>query len=156
MSKLLGTIEGCDITEHDDGSVTWKAKMAIDNDGSDNRQGDPYWQPDTTLHHNGQPIDSEAVPGVVVPPLIIRSVPGIVMGCRALVLNTRTGEDAEAVVFDVGPKRKLGEGSPELARRIGVNPSAINGGEDAHVIEYRIWPGTAAVVDGVTYSLQHA
>jgi hypothetical protein len=150
--KLLGTIEGNEIIEHEDGRVTWTAKLAVDNDGSDNRQGDPYWQRDTSLHHNGRPIDSEAVAGIVVPPLVINAVASVVLGCKASVKYLERVTDA--VVFDIGPRKKIGEGSPELARRLGINPSAINGGIDAHVVEYTIWPGVPAVVDDVTYELQ--
>lgn len=152
--KTLGTIEGCPITENDDGSVTYAAKMAIDNDGSDNRQHDPDWQRDTSLHFHGKPIDSESVPGIVVPPLIINSVPGIVLGCQAWV--EYRGVKVAAVVFDIGPRKKIGEGSPELARRLGVDPSALHGGVDEHEVRYRIEPGQPAVVDGVTYDLQAA
>lgn len=150
--KLLGTIEGNEIIDHEDGRVTWTAKLAIDNDGSDNRQGDPYWQRDTSLHHNGRPIDSEAVAGIVVPPLVINAVAPVVLGCKASAKYLERVTDA--VVFDIGPRKKIGEGSPELARRLGINPSAINGGIDAHVVEYTIWPGVPAVVDDVTYELQ--
>lgn len=152
MSKLLGTIEGCEITENDDGSISWTAKMAIDNDGSDNRQGDKYWQAETSLKKNGKSIDSEAVPGIVVPPLIINSVPGIILGCQSRVRFN--GLESDAVVFDIGPRKKIGEGSPELARRLGINPSAINGGIDDHVVHYTIFPNVPAVVDDITYPLQ--
>lgn len=154
MSKLLGTIEGCDILEQDDGSVTYVAKMAIDNDGSQNQQHDPDWQADTSLHFKGKPIDSEAVPGVVVPPRIQNGVEGIVLGCQAEV--SYRGKTVKAVVFDIGPRRKIGEGSPELARRLGIDPSPTHGGVDEHEVHYYIFPGQAAVVDGITYDLQPA
>lgn len=150
--RTIGTIEGCDILENDDGSISWTAKMAIDNDGSDNRQHDSDWQRDTSLHLHGKPIDSESVPGIVVPPLVINSVPGIVLGCEAIVTYRNTS--VMAVVFDIGPRKKIGEGSPELARRLGINPSATHGGIDDHVVLYRIFPGKSAVIDGIGYYLQ--
>lgn len=151
--KLLGTIEGCDIY-FDGEQITYSAKAAIDDDGSDNAARDPDWQADTSLHHNGQPIDAARVPYVVVPPLLITGVPGIVLGCRAVVTNTRNGLSCEAVVADIGPHKKLGEISMACAAAIGINPSPTRGGEDAHVVSYAIYPGVPAVVNGVTYELQ--
>lgn len=150
----IGTIDQCTITERVDGTVDWIAKAAIDCDGSDNRHNDPCWQADTSLHHDGKPIDAEAVPGIVVPPLVIQSVKGIVLGCQAWVRNLRTGQETAAVVFDIGPRRKIGEMSCECARRIGLDGNPNHGGTDERIVEYRIQPGKAAVVDGVTYDLQ--
>lgn len=156
MSNILGFIENRAITVNEDGSVSWVAKAAIDCDGSDNRHHDPYWQPDTTLHHDGKAIDAEAVPYIVVPPLIRNGVPGVVMGCAARVTHTHTRKSCLAVVADVGPHAKLGELSCEAARRIGLDGNPNHGGTDDPVVLYEIWPGQAAVVDGVTYHLQPA
>jgi hypothetical protein len=150
--KVIATIENCPVTEHDDGKVTFTAKAAIDNDGSDNRQHDPYWQADTSLHFAGKAIDSEKVPGIVVPPAVIRGVKGVVLGCSARV--SYRGITQDAVVFDVGPRAKIGEITPELARRLGINPSALHGGVDAHVVDYALWPGHPAIVDDVHYTLK--
>lgn len=150
--RTIAVIENCVVTEKDDKSVTFKAKAAIDNDGSNNRQHDPDWQSDTSLHFAGKPIDSELVPGIVVPPAILKGVKEIVLGCAAKV--TYRGVSKDAVVFDVGPKTKLGEITPELARRLGINPSALRGGVDEHVVDYTIWPGHAAIVDDVHYTLK--
>jgi hypothetical protein len=154
MSQILATIENNDIILNDDGSVTYSAKAAIDDDGSDNSQRDPDWQADTSLHFNGKPIDAASVPYVVVPPAIIAGVPGIVLGCRAVVTDTCNGLSTEAVVADIGPHKKLGEISMACAAAIGIDPSPTRGGEDAHVIAYALYPGTPAVVNGVTYELQ--
>lgn len=150
----LGAIEGCDILLRPDGAIEYIAKAAIDCDGSDNRHHDPCWQADTSLHHHGQPIDAESVPYVVVPPLVIKSVRGIVLGCAARATHILTGKTTKAVVADVGPRRKLGEMSCECARRLGLDGNPNHGGTDRHVIRYEIFPGTPAVVDGVTYSLK--
>lgn len=155
MSKLLTEIEGCQVFVNYDNSVSWTAKMAVDVDGSPNWRRDPDGQADTSLHYRGQPINADAVPYVVVPPAIRDAVPGIVLGCRALV-SYNHGKPVEAVVADIGPRRKLGEGSSELARRLGINPSPTKGGVDEHVVEYQIWPGVPAEVDGITYDLQPA
>jgi hypothetical protein len=162
MSRTIAVIASqgerftSEIVEDDHGRVYFMADADIDCDGGSNPHHDPCWQPDTTLHHRGRPIDSETVPGIVVPPAILRGVKGVVLGCRARATNTRTGQSADAVVFDQGPTRKTGELSPALAKLIGINPNPNTGGEDAPVVLYELWPGEAAVVNGVTYALQPA
>lgn len=102
-------------------------------------------------------VDSSTVPFIVVPPMIVKSVKGIVMGCRATVTNSHTGQTVEAVVGDGGPRDHLGEISVACARAIGVPTggrfAANSGGADSG-IHYQIWPGVPAVVNGVTYPLQ--
>ena len=108
-------------------------------------------------------VDSATVPFVVVPPMIIKGVAGVVMGCRAVVTNTKNNKSVEAVVADGGPSNKLGEISLACAKAIGVPAGegakhpANSGGIDAssHVIHYQLFPGVPAVVNGVTYPLQH-
>lgn len=154
--KILGVIERRNITESKNGKVSWTAKAAIDCDGSDNRHHDPCWQPDTTLRHHGRSIDAESVPYVVVPPLVVRGVRGVVMGCHAVVTNLKLNKTTVAVVADVGPRRKIGELSCECARRIGLDGNPNHGGTDDPCILYEIFPGTPALVDGITYHLQPA
>lgn len=103
-------------------------------------------------------VDSATVPFVVVPPMIIKGVAGIVMGCRAVVTNKKNGQSVEAVVADGGPSNHLGEISVACAKAIGVPTGgaheANGGGADSPNIHYRLFPGVAAVVNGVTYPLQ--
>ncbi len=98
-------------------------------------------------------VDSELVPFAVVSPRLRTVVDGIVLGCRCLITHTRTGLRVEAVVADIGPRTKIGELSIAAAKAIGVPHSARNGGEEDNVIRYEIFPGTPAVVNGVTYPL---
>ncbi len=77
-----------------------------------------------------------------------------VLGCKVRVWNLMNGNKVEALVADVGPQLKLGEVSVECARRLGIPESPINGGVEDHVIFTRFWPGVAATVDNVSYSLQ--
>lgn len=154
MSRVIDTIEGCDIIENDDGTVEFTAKLAIDDDGSDNRWRDPCWQPETSLKFRGKSIDAGSVPYIVVPPAIILGVARIVLGCRAVV--TLRGNSQPAVTAEVGPHHKLGEGSVELARRLRVPESPVSGGDPNHEIHFKLWPGMPAVVDGITYNLQPA
>lgn len=152
--KIIATIENEQITEHDDGTVRYTAKAAIDCDGSGSSHGDPYYQPDTSLHLNGAPLNADVDKYIVVPPAIIQGVKGTVLGCLAHVRNSRNDKDTFAVVGDIGPRKKLGEISCACAAAIGLDPSPTHGGTDAHVIEYTLWPGRAAEVDGKRYSLQ--
>jgi Fungal chitosanase of glycosyl hydrolase group 75 len=103
-------------------------------------------------------VDSATVPFIVVPPMIIKGVGPIVLGCRAVVTNSRNGKSTEAVVADVGPRNHLGEISVACARAIGVPTGtthpANGGGASSPTIQYRLFPGEAAVVNGVTYPLQ--
>ena len=105
-------------------------------------------------------VDSATVPFVVVPSMIVSGVPGIVLGCRAVVTNMGNGKTVEAVVADRGPSQKLGEISLACARAIGVPVNeaarhpANSGGTDSQTIRYQLFPGTAAIVGGVTYPLQ--
>ncbi|HEY1769452.1 MAG TPA: hypothetical protein VGG02_04260 [Chthoniobacterales bacterium] len=154
MSKIIDTIENEPITLGDDGKVTYKSKAAIDADGSGPSHGDPDWQNDTTLHHNGQALNADVDQYIVVPPAIIHGVEPIVLGSQAHVTNTLNGSTCDAVVGDIGPHRKLGEISVATARALGIPSSPLNGGVDDHVIEYVIEPGVPAQVDGVTYQLQ--
>lgn len=124
----------------------------IDWDGSPRWRRDPWGQAETTLRHNDQPIDSDSVPGIVLPPEVIMAVPGIVLGCAAVA--TYKGKDEAGVVFDVGPHYKLGELSACLARRLNINDDPNTGGVDAQAVQYRFWPGVPAVIEGVEYALQ--
>lgn len=133
-------------------SVFFVGDFSVDWDGSPRWREDPSGQPDTTLHLNGKPINSWKVPGIVVPPEVIKSVPGIVLGSKAEV--SYKGKTEPAVVFDVGPHSKLGEGTPYLAQKLGINPHHSMGGEDAQIVTYRFWPGVPAQLNGVTYRLQ--
>lgn len=103
-------------------------------------------------------VDSATVPFMVVPPMIIKGVSGIVMGCRCVVTNTKTGQSVEGVVADGGPSNHLGEISVACAKAIGVpigtTHQANGGGASAPRIQYQLFPGVAAVVNGVTYPLQ--
>lgn len=148
---------------HDKVVVGWDAdvnrgfffsKMAVDADGDGgNVWNDPDFQADTTLHHDGRPINSNKVPGIVLPPKVILAVPGIVLGCKCRALNTINNKEAFGVVYDVGPHEKIGEASVEMARRLGVPESPVTGGEERHIIFYEFFPGVPAEVDGITYIL---
>ncbi len=220
--RKIGTINGNDIIEQDDGSVTFSAGATLDGDGANGQFGQsPCYAPAsyhgptldvlgnaggpddwygvvtdtgdekgtpivqkatdpcpgayisaTSLHlldDNGQRlpasspfkyVDSATVPFIVVPPMIVKAVAGIVLGCRCVVTNSRTGKTTEAVVADTGPRNHLGEISVACAKAIGVPTGtthpANGGGASSPTIHYQLFPGKAAVVNGVTYPLQHS
>ena len=151
--RIIATIEGEPITEQDDLSVTWRAKAAIDSDGTGPHHGDKTAQDETTYKPD---LNADVDRYVVVPPAIRNGVKDVVIGCLAHVTNTRNGKHTAAVVGDVGPHKKLGEISCACASAIGLNPSPVSGGVDEHVIEYVIWPGIPAIVNSVNYKLQPA
>jgi hypothetical protein len=218
--RTIGTINGNDIIEQDDGSVTFSAGATLDGDGANgqfgeppcyapssydgptldvlanagypgnwygvvtdtgNEDGNPIVQNATDpfpgayisatslnlLDEDGQPlpssspfryVDSATVPFMVVPPMILEGVEPTVLGCRAVITNSLTGKSTEAVVADVGPSNHLGEISVACAKAIGVPTGtthpADGGGASSPTINYQLFPGTAAVVNGVTYPLQ--
>jgi hypothetical protein len=96
-------------------------------------------------------VDSETVPYVVVPPVIIQKTQGVVRGCFARV--TYKGESVDCMVGDVGPRRKIGEISIAAARAVGMPASPRSGGEDEKIVTYEIFPGRKATINGVTYPL---
>lgn len=98
-------------------------------------------------------VDAETVPYMVVSPTIREKAKGIVLGCKARMTNTTTGQSVNAVLADIGPRNKIGELSIAAARAIGIPHSPRTGGTDEKVIRYEFWPGVPALVDGVIYDL---
>lgn len=154
MSRLIAMIEKEPIFEEDTKVVHFRAKAAIDSDGLGPHYGDPTAQDQTSLKQGGKDLNADVDLFVVVPPAILNGVKGIVLGCAAFVLNLRNGKYSEAVVGDIGPRKKLGEISIALAKALGIPWNPNTGGEDAHLIEYVLFPGKAAVVGKKKYRLQ--
>lgn len=152
--KQLFVIEGYPVILNPDGMVHWIAKGAIDGDGSGSSHGDPYFQDDTSLHYHGEALNADVDRYIVVPPQIISAVAPVVLGCQAIVIDTRNGNTTDAVVGDVGPKSKLGELSIACAKAIRIPSSPISGGIEWPVILYQIWPGKPATVGTKEYDLQ--
>ena len=86
---------------------------------------------------------------------IVNGVAGV-LGCKARLTDTRSGKSVDCVVADTGPSTKTGEASIAAAKALGIQSSARSGGEEKPVFTYELWPGVAAVVNGVTYPLQHS
>lgn len=101
-----------------------------------------YRHPGKSRNDPAAYVDSETVPYVVVPPLIIQKTAGIVRGCKARV--TWNGRSVECVVADKGPSKKIGELSIAAARAVGLPSSPRHGGIERAEVQYELWPGVAA------------
>jgi hypothetical protein len=99
-------------------------------------------------------VDSETVPYVVVPPVIIQKTQGAVRGCFARV--TYKGKSVDCMVGDVGPRRKIGEISIAAARAVGMPASPRSGGEENKIVKYEIFPGRKTTINGVVYPLMRS
>ncbi|MFH9298296.1 glycoside hydrolase family 75 protein [Streptomyces sp. NPDC017520] len=115
-------------------AVFWKADMDIDCDGRKtkacNRKTDPHFLPETAFQSSrGEPLDSAALPHVVVPG------PSKVWDYRKSGL---TGGSVVAVVYrdrvrygvigDTGPTGIIGEASYAMAKTLGIDPDPSTGG----------------------------
>ena len=161
MVNQIGKIEGCPIFHgyNEDGRevVRFTAKFAICTDGMpQNVYGDKHWQRQTAYYNNGKYLNADKVPYIVVPPFIIGAILGVVMGSEAEAANEKNGNVSDAIVGEVGPDDKLGEGSIELARRLAINPHPNHGGTKERIVRYTIFVGEPAVVDGIKYKLQRS
>lgn len=87
-------------------------------------------------------LDSETVPYIVVPPLIVHGVAGVV--CGSLARASYGGKSVFGVVGDLGPRTKVGEMSIAMARALGIASSPRNGGLEKPNVYYELWPGKAA------------
>lgn len=123
--------------------VYLRSGMAVDADGSPRaRQIDPDGQVNTSMRYaDNRSVNAEVVPYMVLPGGAYQRF-GVKLGDMALVRNTANGKMAVAVFADVGPRNKTGEGSMELARELGLNPSPTRGGTSNPSIEYLVLPNT--------------
>jgi hypothetical protein len=98
--------------------------------------GDPapgYYVSKTALFDRTKParsparyVDASRIPYVALPPEAKEW--GAELGDFAVVMNAKNGRIAFAIVADVGPPAKLGEGSIALADAVGIASSPGNGG----------------------------
>jgi len=152
--RILATVEGSDIVLGGDGVIRYMGPARVDSDGGRNVDRDPCWQPDTSYHHQGKPLDAQSVPYVVIPLGILERVGPIGLGCAVTVTHSVSKKTARGICGDLGPRLKKGEISCEMARRLGLNPSSTRGGDDRPLYLYEFHIGVPAVIDGVTYQLQ--
>lgn len=96
-------------------------------------------------------LDSASIPFIVVEGFIRRRAKGIVLGCRAVI--TWRGKSVEAMVGDIGPLYKIGEGSMKLLELLGANPNPKRGGIATFDVDYAIYPGQPAIINGKSTDL---
>lgn len=106
-------------------------------------------------------VDSATVPYISLPKLVIQRASGVVLGCRCVVTNTKNDITVEGVVADSGSNDHIGEISLACAKAIGLPigklPHQANGGGTGKtIIDYRFFPGAAALVNDVAYPLLHS
>ncbi len=95
-------------------------------------------------------VDSETEIFAVVPKHWRQAIPGVVLGCRVTITDTRSGAEVEGVVADFGPKGHVGEASIAAALALGLSGNPKNGGSESPHYRYTFWPDVPA--DG--YELQ--
>ncbi|MET9976303.1 glycoside hydrolase family 75 protein [Streptomyces microflavus] len=129
-NRSKATVPVCSTTD----AVFWKADMDIDCDGrrtkACNTRTDPYFQPQTAFQTSrGKPLDSAALPYVVVP------APGRIWDYRksgltggSVVAVIYEGQVRYAVIGDTGPAGIIGEGSYALAEELSIDPHPTTGG----------------------------
>jgi hypothetical protein len=160
MSKTtIARIEGNAVhlfqSDSGDEVVKFIGKARIDNDGvGGNPDNDPHHQENTSLQLHGKSLNAYEDSFIAIPPVIISSTNGIVLGSLCLVTNLENHRFCFAVVGDVGPDGKIGEVSPACAEQIGVDPNAVTGGSNESDFNYDIFVGVPAVIGEKKYVLQ--
>ena len=92
-------------------------------------------------------VNSEVIPYYVLPQSVIDDY-NMKVGDMGYVYNQRTKKGNFAILADIGPEGKLGEGSIALARSIGfTNVSPRNGGTEAAEVVYIAFPNSGAGED---------
>jgi N-acetylmuramoyl-L-alanine amidase len=129
------------------GAVFYESKFSIDNDGSGgNEDGDIHHKPNSSLHNAADnALDARTMPFIVLPsPKPSRpqwADLGIDLGDLG-VCFFKNGRSCAVIYGDHGPNYKLGEGSMQAARELGINPDPNVGGIEANEVP----PGVIHIV----------
>jgi len=100
-------------------------------------------------------VDAASVPYIVLPGHWRKEAIGVVLGCKAIVRDSKTGKILEASgVLDFGPQGKLGEASIACAEFFGIPSSPKSGGTTEKRFVYTFFPRIPAMINGITYQLQ--
>ena len=201
MPTIIATIRSVRVIQEDDDRVHWQSGAAVDADGANGQNGNPFayryptndglddihgsagypngsWQDILVDDGSGHPltdgngnaysqttytwrgrsiamraVDATAVPYVVVNPHVRRNAKGVVIGRKAVI--SYQGNSVDAVVADVSGPNEIGEISIAAASALGIPSSPRRGGVD-NGVQFELWPGTPAVVNGEAYLLQPA
>jgi hypothetical protein len=121
--------------------IFYESKMSIDADGAgDAWKSDPWGQPETSLRYaDGRSLNPTRLHFVVLPGGFAKTVPGLRLGDVVAVVYR--GQVAYGIYGDVGPKRKIGEGSIKLAETLGIDADPKTGGAAGGVL-YMVFPGS--------------
>lgn len=76
-------------------------------------------------------VDSQTIPYIAMPPSFSTAFK---LGDIALVVNKKNNKRCYAIFADVGPRDKIGEGSIELAKQLGINADPKKGGAANNVV----------------------
>lgn len=130
---------GLDYTANAGGPGNWYG-VVTDKDGVPYQQANGKYISATSLqdhtkavNDSARYVDAEAVAYLSIPKNAVADY-GAKVGDVGWAWCRRTGRFCAAIVADVGPRNKWGEGSPALARALGINDSPRHGGEEAGVV----------------------
>ena len=155
MLKIISIIENCPLNlDTEDNILSYLACGRIDTDGTGLSHGDKWHLKETSLKLDGKSLNADEDPFIVIPGKIVKGVKPVVLGSKVILINTKNNRSAAGVVGDIGPDNRLGEMARCLAIKLGVDPDPNTGGEDSHVIQYHIFLGVPANVNGKQYKLQ--
>lgn len=153
--KKLLTIGGTDVFLIAPDVLQAMIKLDVDGDGSGgNRECDPDYQPDTSLHFQGKPLNARRHIFAALPPELIRAVEGTVLGCKVHFLNTENGRECWGIAGDVGPEGELGEASIATADGLGIASSPTNGGTKRRIVQITIYAGIRGMIAGLLVALK--
>jgi len=135
--------------------ICFVSDLDVCTDGTGNHHGDQTPQDETAYYNGGKFLNADVDKYIVIPPQIRSSVAPVVMGCQARLTQLDTGKVSPAVTGEIGPDDKTGEAAYCLAKFMNHKLTA-NSGDSRLIYFYELWPGKAAVVDGVKYKLEPA
>lgn len=134
--------------------------LRLDTDGAVIAGGDPTHQNDTSFHIKGKAVDSNTVPFVVMPGGSFGDSFNARLGDLCSVFQK--GKWVHALVADVGPRAKFGEGSLELFRQFGFERVKANGSirdvsaDGQFILVFHANSGTDNEVDNATVQTRGA
>src|SRR4029450_7664925 len=132
--------------------ICFVSNLDVCTDGTGDHHGDKT-PLDTTAYNPYLNADKDKY--IVIPPQV-RTLPDpVVLGCQAKLTRLDNMNSSPAVTGEIGPNTKTGEAAICLAQLMNPNVSA-NNGDERTIYFYELWPGKAAVVDGVKYKLEPA
>lgn len=103
-----------------------------------------YERPEYPKTNPSRYLDSATEFFIVVPSHWRREVPGVVLGCKAVVRDEETGTEIEGLVGDFGPRSHIGEASMAFASGFGLNPDPKSGGTEHARFTYTFFPDVPA------------